>query len=310
MLLRSVTGCQRVNLLEYLVKKGTSPLSQLSLKNPPQQQSLSTSDSELHVIVELAELGVSIIDHTPEEILYLSVQTFIFSYSTGLGSGISRFKLRMHGIQVDNQLPLTPMPVLFRPQKVGDETDYILKFSVTMQSNRSLDLCVYPYIGFYGPENVAFLINIHEPIIWRLHEMIQQVNFNRLYDNQTSAVAVDPIIQIGVLNISEVRFKVSMAMSPSQRPRGVLGFWASLMTALGNIENMPVRINQRFHENVCLRQSSMTNIAISNIRKDLLGQPLQLLSGVDILGNASSALGHMSKGMAALSMDKNFIQSR
>jgi hypothetical protein len=31
-----------------------------------------------------------------------------------------------------------------------------------------------------------------------------------------------------------------MAMSPSQRPRGVLGFWASLMTALGNTENMAV----------------------------------------------------------------------
>jgi len=29
-------------------------------------------------------------------------------------------------------------------------------------------------------------------------------------------------------------------MSPSQRPRGVLGFWSSLMTALGNTEHMPV----------------------------------------------------------------------
>lgn len=54
----------------------------------------------------------------------------------------------------------------------------------------------------------------------------------------------------------------------------------------------------------------MISMAISNIQKDLLGQPLQLLSGVDILGNASSALGHMSKGVAALSMDKKFIQSR
>lgn len=43
-----------------------------------------------------------------------------------------------------------------------------------------------------------------------------------------------------VLNISEVRCKVSMAMSPSQRPVGVLGFWSSLMTALGNTENMQV----------------------------------------------------------------------
>ena len=46
-----------------------------------------------------------------------------------------------------------------------------------------------------------------------------------------------------------------------------------------------VRINQRFHENVCMRQSSMTSIAISNIRKDLLGQPLQLLSGVWHIGS-------------------------
>lgn len=293
-----------------LTRKDASPLSQISLKDPQQPQSPSTLDSEFHVIVELAELGVSVIDHTPEEILYLSVQNLLLAFSTGLGSGFSRFKIRMHGIQVDNQLPLTPMPVLFRPQKVGEENEYVLKFSVTVQSNGSLDLCVYPYIGFNGPESSAFLINIHEPIIWRLHEMIQQVNLCRIYDNRTTAVSVDPIIQIGVLNISEVRFKVSMAMSPSQRPRGVLGFWASLMTALGNTENMPVRVNQRFHENVCMRQSSMISIAISNIRKDLLGQPFQLLSGVDILGNASSALGHMSKGMAALSMDKKFIQSR
>ncbi|XAR56952.1 hypothetical protein NMG60_11024929 [Bertholletia excelsa] len=278
--------------------------------NDYQHQQSSSSNCELHVIIELAELGLSIIDHTPEEILYMSVQNLLLSYSTGLESGISRFKVRMRGIQVDNQLPLTPMPVLFRPQRAVDENDYILKFSLTQQSNGSLDLCVYPYIGFQGPENSAFLINIHEPIIWRLHGMIQHVNFNRAYDNESSAVSVDPMIQIHVLNISEVRFKVSMAMSPTQRPLGVLGFWLSLMTALGNTESMPVRINQRFLENVYLRQSVLISNAIMNIKKDILSQPLQLLSGVDILGNASSALGHMSKGVAALSMDKKFIQSR
>ncbi|KAM7259519.1 hypothetical protein ACFE04_015260 [Oxalis oulophora] len=275
-----------------------------------QQQSLSTSDSEFHVFVELSELGVSLVDHTPEEILYFSVQNLLVAYSTGLGSGFSRFKVRMRGLQVDNQLPLTPMPVLVRPQRAIEQADCILKFSMTLQSNGSLDLCVYPYIGLCGPENSAFLINVHEPIIWRLHEMIQQVNLSRLNDTQTTAVAVDPVIQIGVLNMSEIRLKVSMTMSPGQRPKGVLGFWASLMTALGNTENMPVRLNQRFVENVCMRKSTMISNAISNMKKDLLGQPLRLLSGVDILGNASSALGHMSKGVAALSMDKKFIQSR
>ncbi|XP_026446363.1 vacuolar protein sorting-associated protein 13C-like [Papaver somniferum] len=194
--------------------------------------------------------------------------------------------------------------------ETGEQLEYILKFSFTTQSNGSQNICVYPYIGFHVPENCAFLINIHEPIIWCIHEMIQHVNPSRLYESQTTAVSVDPVIQIGVLNISEIRFKVSMGMSPTQRPRGVLGFWSSLMTALGNTENMPVRINQRFHDNICMRQSALISNAISNIQKDLLGQPLQLLSGVDILGNASSALGHMSKGVAALSMDKKFIQGR
>lgn len=139
----------------------------------------------------------------------------------------------MRGFQVDNQLPLTPTPVLFRPQRVEDETDYILKFSITQQSNGSLDLCVYPYIGFQvcqiffpttfwaksvpkvchvsfayyfimdllsthqGPENSAFLINIHEPIIWRIHGMIQQINLSRLSETESTAVSVDPIFQIG-----------------------------------------------------------------------------------------------------------------
>ncbi|XP_071939359.1 uncharacterized protein [Coffea arabica] len=274
------------------------------------QQSMSTPECEFHFIVEVSELGLSIIDHTPEEILYMSVQNLLLSHSTGLGSGISRLKIRMHGIQVDNQLPLTPMPVLFRSQRIGEENDYLLKFSLTQQSNGSLDLHVYPYIGFQGPENSAFLINIPEPIIWRIHGMIQQANLSQLSDAQSTSVSVDPIIQIGVLNFSEIRFKVTMAMSPSQRPVGVLGFWSSLMTALGNMENMPVRINERFLENVCLQHSVLVANAISNIKKDLLSQPFQLLSGVDILGNASSALGHMSKGVAALSMDKKFIQSR
>ncbi|MFS7909478.1 putative vacuolar protein sorting-associated protein [Helianthus anomalus] len=281
-----------------------------TLSSSRRNDSQPSSDCELHLTLELTELGLSIIDHTPEEILYLSVQNLLLSHSTGLGSGISRIKIRMKGIQIDNQLPLTTMPVLFRPQRIGIEADYVLKFSMTKQSDGSLDFCVYPYIGLQGPENSAFLISIHEPIIWRLHGMFQQIDFSRFSDAQTTTVSVDPIIEIGVLFISEFRFKFSMAMSPTQRPVGVLGFWSSLMTALGNTENMPVRVNQRFLENLSMRQSVLTTNAVSNITKDILSQPLQLLSGVDILGNASSAFGHMSKGVAALSMDKKFIQSR
>lgn len=55
----------------------------------------------------------------------------------------------MRALQVDNQLPLTPMPVLFRPQRVGEDNDYILELSVTLQSSGSLDLCNYPDFGLH-----------------------------------------------------------------------------------------------------------------------------------------------------------------
>ena len=71
-----------------------------------------------------------------------------------------------------------------------------------------------------------------------------------------------------------------------------------------------VRIAHRVHEDICMRQSSLLASSVSGIKKDVLSHPLLLLSGVDILGNASSALGHMSKSVAALSMDKKFIKSR
>lgn len=68
----------------------------------------------------------------------------------------------MNGLQVDNQLPLTPMPVLFRPQKVGEESDYVLKLSATIQSNGSLDVFCYPYIGFNVSAFSIILYKIEE----------------------------------------------------------------------------------------------------------------------------------------------------
>lgn len=72
----------------------TEPIGVLSRRQSSSvndsQKQLSIADFEFHINVDLAEFGVSIIDHTPEEILYLSVQNLVLAYSTGLGSGISR----------------------------------------------------------------------------------------------------------------------------------------------------------------------------------------------------------------------------
>lgn len=55
-----------------------------------------------------------------------------------------------------------------------------------------------------------------------------------------------------LLHTSEIRFKVTLAMAPAQRPRGMLGFWATLITSLGNTDEMPV----------CLCKQPIVNILL------------------------------------------------
>lgn len=79
-----------LNEVPALINRSVSFVQQVSESKHQLQSSTLVSDSEFHFILEVTELGLSIVDHTPEEILYLSLKKFMLSYSAGLGSGISR----------------------------------------------------------------------------------------------------------------------------------------------------------------------------------------------------------------------------
>lgn len=73
---------------------------------------------------------------------------------------------------------------------------------------------------------------------------------------------------------------------------------------------MQLNFQGRVREDIHMRQSQLVESMVRGARNDLLGQPFHLLTGLDILGNLSSVVGTLSKGAAALSMDKKFIRSR
>lgn len=91
-------GKLQVNqVTDWMPETGTQPQAIERVTSPIFQpseieygQSSVGPESEVHMSFELAELGLSIVDHMPEEILYLSVQKLFVSYSYGMGSGISR----------------------------------------------------------------------------------------------------------------------------------------------------------------------------------------------------------------------------
>ena len=74
--------------LGQIIERMLSPIFQPS--EVDYGQSSPDLDSEFHVTLELTELGISVIDHMPEEVLYLSVQQLLLAYSSGMGSGVNR----------------------------------------------------------------------------------------------------------------------------------------------------------------------------------------------------------------------------
>lgn len=57
-----------------------------------------------------------------------------------------RFKLILGHLQLDNQLPLTPMPVLLAPEQTSDVNHPVFKMTVTQHNENTDGIQIYPYV--------------------------------------------------------------------------------------------------------------------------------------------------------------------
>lgn len=67
-------------------------------------------------------------------------------YLSDENSSPSRFKLILGHVQLDNQLPLTLMPVLLAPEPDSDMHHPVFKMTITMRNENTDGIQVYPYI--------------------------------------------------------------------------------------------------------------------------------------------------------------------
>ncbi|XP_057872719.2 uncharacterized protein LOC131078906 isoform X2 [Cryptomeria japonica] len=155
---------------------------------------VQSNTTPLEFILELGILGVSIVDQRPREILYLYLERVFFSYSTGYGGNTSRLKLLLGYLQLDNQLPLTNMPVLLAPEIPVDLQHPILKMNFTMSNENFDGTQLYPYIGIRVTQN-CWHINVHEPIIWAAMKFYNDLHLDRIHGSSNITQA-DPEIQI------------------------------------------------------------------------------------------------------------------
>nr|XP_009413254.1 PREDICTED: uncharacterized protein LOC103994598 isoform X1 [Musa acuminata subsp. malaccensis] len=263
----------------------------------------------LELIMELGVVGVSLIDHRPKELLYFYLERVYMSYLSGFDAGTtSRFKLIFGYLQLDNQLPLTVMPVLLAPEDMPDRKHPVFKTTI-MKSNEASDgTQVYPYVYIRVTEKL-WRLNIHEPIIWALANFYKSIRVDSIPGSSGTA-QVDPEIQLELIDVSEIKLKLSLETAPSQRPPGVLGVWSPILSAVGNAFKIQVHLRKVVHRSRYMRKSSIIPAIANRIKRDLIHNPLHLIFSVDVLGMTKSTLASLSKGFAELSTDGQFLQLR
>ncbi|XAR70581.1 hypothetical protein NMG60_11027484 [Bertholletia excelsa] len=265
--------------------------------------------SPVEIIAELVAVGISVVDHKPKELSYLYLERVFVSYSTGYDSGTtSRFKLILGHLQIDNQLPLTLMPVLLAPEHTSDLHHPVFKMTITIRNENPDGIQIYPYVYIRVTED-CWRLNIHEPIIWAFVDFYKNLQLDRV-DQSPSVTQVDPEIRIDLIDVSEVRLKVSLETAPAQRPQGVLGVWSPILSAVGNAFKIQVHLRRVMHRDRFMRKSSIIPAIGNRVWRDLIHNPLHLIFSVDVLGMTSSTLASLSKRFAELSTDGQFLQLR
>ncbi|KAF8689392.1 hypothetical protein HU200_041935 [Digitaria exilis] len=273
------------------------------------ENEIETDTSPLELILELGVVGISLIDHKPRELLYLHLQKVFISYMTGYDSGTtSRFKLILGQLQLDNQLPLSTMPVVLATESRPDSNRPVFKANIAVSNVTSNGIQVYPHV-YIRVIDETWRLNIHEPIIWALVDFYNNLRFVS-GSSSTTVTEVDPEIRIELVDISEIRLKISLETAPTQRPRGVLGIWSPVLSAVGNAFKIQVHLRKVMHKSRFMRKSAIVPAIMNRIKRDLIHNPLHLIFSVDFLGVTKSTLSSLSKGFAELSTDGQFLQLR
>ncbi|KAF2308991.1 hypothetical protein GH714_042439 [Hevea brasiliensis] len=311
-----VTEMGDIKVARFTVKRGlishgesTSMTAAGYWGDSHRQNEMLNDTTPLELIVELGVVGISVVDHRPKELCYLYLERVFLSYSTGYDGGTtSRFKVILGYLQLDNQLPLTLMPVLLAPEQTTDIHHPVFKMTITKHNENTDGIQVYPYVYIRVTEKV-WRLNIHEPIIWAFVDFYNKLQLDRVPQSST-VTQVDPEIRIELIDVSEIRLKVSLETAPAQRPHGVLGVWSPILSAVGNAFKIQVHLRRVMHRDRFMRKSSIMPAIGNRIWRDLIHNPLHLIFSVDVLGMTSSTLASLSKGFAELSTDGQFLQLR
>jgi hypothetical protein len=263
--------------------------------------------------ISLPGIGLSIIDETPAELLYISLMGVEATIDHCKNKELINFQLQK--FQIDDQSADAPFPVV-----LGHRAEFVpaIDISLTLPQQISHSAATKAIcVDFLGAKLTELDIKINEILIWKLlsfanfflapNQHVQELSeksFVKRYDElviNTEGVAE---LHLKQLNLYEIKTNITFESKPGLRkvfkelgdfdPAAyVLSFTSGL---LGGIHGLPIRLPQREIHHIDATPAEVGKIIVKYYLTALAAQGIKALGYLDVLGQPAAVISKLGTG--------------
>ncbi|KAL4443584.1 hypothetical protein ABPG75_011321 [Micractinium tetrahymenae] len=271
-------------------------------------KSLAPSRPDLCIAFELPGLEVSLVDHTPRELLLLSATELKAGVTLGSNpaSTYKTMRLSVQRLQLDDMLTGTPFPVVLAPalqQPPGAGEQPVLAVTWASVLGGARGRSYLPLVAVRWP--VALQLAISEALVWSAYELLERLQRDAAAAASAggagaAVAAADVPVRIRLLAVDSLSTQISFQGDPFSRPRDLAGGLVGRVIDLANFQAAPISLQGLAENNLVMLQSQLSATIQQHFRNQLFYVGLSLMRSFGLVGGTSRALGALSAAVAKL----------
>lgn len=266
------------------------------------------------ISINIPGIGISLVDASPKELLYLSIHEISVLYSKS--NIYTCAEVIFDFMQIDNQLPHTDFPVLLsyvQPKETNDKHRPFLHFSFVRRMNEQLNY--FEYAGCLVQEmNVMLEDNLLGAIIDMVQDLMRQLKNNEAFiqarasrksaDTQNDLYKSKPaggnvkMVYFKLLHLNPIKITLSFTFVPdgilSHSSAGVL--LEMVGVTFGQLERAPLCLNALLLEHPFLTKRSLASRIKAHYVRQAINQLYKVVGSSETFGNPVGLFNNLGTG--------------
>ncbi|PCH33647.1 vacuolar protein sorting-associated protein vps13 [Wolfiporia cocos MD-104 SS10] len=269
------------------------------------------------VIINLAGIGVSLVNRKMVEVVYLSANTLMFEYTD---STIAKsVNVSCGNLQIDNQLHEAIFPVVLQPTPISRESSGVAALP-TIQSSliwlKDQEHGVF-FVKYCSILLQALTIEADEDFLYALFDLtrIKGASWDEEQEDvlisqpgdipEPSGVASGADVYFEVLELQPIRLSISFMRTERLSGADTLSLRNpfavvinAITMAVGNINDAPLEMNALAIKDMRLTLPDLQGRILHHYRQEVLRQLYRILGSANFIGNPVGLFNNVSSGVA------------